>query len=142
MMDNATNNDTLVDGIEDRCKAEGIKFTKKEARLRCMPHTVHLAALKVCYLYHLHVASSSLTKHVQLLEAIGAISSSDSTKAAELSNYQDSVTEPVARQHDGDAALQEDAEEDEEELAMDAEGYDEVVPAVRKVCPVSFLHDM
>jgi hypothetical protein len=47
IMDNATNNDTMVEGIEARCKAIGIKFSAKHARLRCMPHTCHLAALKV-----------------------------------------------------------------------------------------------
>ena len=46
MMDNASNNDTLVKGLEWRAKAEGIEFNPLWARLRCMPHTVHLAALK------------------------------------------------------------------------------------------------
>jgi len=48
IMDNAMNNDTLVDGIEAWCEAAGIKFSAKQAQLRCMPHTCHLAALKVC----------------------------------------------------------------------------------------------
>lgn len=47
MMDNATNNDTLVEAIEHKCKAENIKFDAQKSRLRCMPHTVHLATLKV-----------------------------------------------------------------------------------------------
>lgn len=46
-MDNATNNDKLVEAIERKCKAENIRFDAKRSRLRCMPHTVHLAALKV-----------------------------------------------------------------------------------------------
>ena len=47
-MDNASNNDTLVEAIEDFCYNEGIPgFMMKDARMRCMPHTVHLAALKV-----------------------------------------------------------------------------------------------
>ncbi len=47
MLDNATNNDTLVQGIESRCCKEGIAFDARLSRLRCMPHTVHLAAIKV-----------------------------------------------------------------------------------------------
>ena len=47
MMDNASNMDTLVDGIAKRALAAGIKFNTIWARLRCMPHTVHLSALKV-----------------------------------------------------------------------------------------------
>jgi hypothetical protein len=47
MMDNASNNDTLVENIEKRCEKEGIPFDAIYARLRCMPHTVHLAAIKV-----------------------------------------------------------------------------------------------
>ncbi len=47
MLDNATNNDTLVQGIESRCRKEGIAFDARLSRLRCMPHTVHLAAIKV-----------------------------------------------------------------------------------------------
>ncbi len=47
MMDNATNNDTLVAAIARKCRREGIPFDAKMSRLRCMPHTVHLVALKV-----------------------------------------------------------------------------------------------
>lgn len=46
-MDNASNNDTLVEGIEARCRAVGIPFSAQLARLRCTPHVIHLAALKV-----------------------------------------------------------------------------------------------
>ncbi|KAJ6579278.1 hypothetical protein B0H10DRAFT_2343264, partial [Mycena sp. CBHHK59/15] len=47
-MDNTTNNDTLMVGIEARCDRAGISwFDAKAARIRCMPHTTHLAALKV-----------------------------------------------------------------------------------------------
>ncbi|CAA7257320.1 unnamed protein product [Cyclocybe aegerita] len=55
VMDNAFNNDTLVEGIASRCKQEGIPFSAQDARGRCMPHTIHLAT-------------------VLLLENIGAIS--------------------------------------------------------------------
>ncbi|KAJ7744446.1 hypothetical protein DFH07DRAFT_749390, partial [Mycena maculata] len=47
VMDNATNNDTMMEAIERKCWAEGIDFTAKKSCIRCMLHTVHLAALKV-----------------------------------------------------------------------------------------------
>lgn len=47
MLDNASNNDTLVDAIINRAKQKGIVMKADWVRLRCMPHTVHLAALKV-----------------------------------------------------------------------------------------------
>ncbi|KAJ6562969.1 hypothetical protein B0H10DRAFT_1929717 [Mycena sp. CBHHK59/15] len=48
VMDNATNNDTMTQAIERKCLAESIPFEAQNSRMRCMPHTVHLAALKVC----------------------------------------------------------------------------------------------
>ncbi|CAA7270448.1 unnamed protein product [Cyclocybe aegerita] len=62
IMDNAFNNDTLVEGIASRCKQEGIPFSAQDARGCCMPHTIHLAA-------------------VLLLENIGAISIGEATRA-------------------------------------------------------------
>ncbi|KAF5360260.1 hypothetical protein D9758_009172 [Tetrapyrgos nigripes] len=47
MMDNATNNDTLVENFGQMCTENGILFSEKDARLHCLPHTIHLAALKV-----------------------------------------------------------------------------------------------
>lgn len=47
VMDNATNNDTMTEAIERKCQAAGIPFDAGRSRMRCMPHTVHLAALKV-----------------------------------------------------------------------------------------------
>ncbi|KAJ7246902.1 hypothetical protein B0H12DRAFT_1020983, partial [Mycena haematopus] len=47
VMDNATNNDTMVEAFERRCVAEGIYFSAEDAQMRCMPHTIHLSALKV-----------------------------------------------------------------------------------------------
>ena len=47
-MDNASNNDVLMTGLEARCHAEGMAFSATDSRMRCMPHTIHLAALKVC----------------------------------------------------------------------------------------------
>ncbi|KAE9387842.1 hypothetical protein BT96DRAFT_837147 [Gymnopus androsaceus JB14] len=48
MMDNATNNDTLTTAIEHKCHERNIPFNATHSCLRCMPHTVHLAVLKVC----------------------------------------------------------------------------------------------
>ena len=47
MMDNATNNDTMMEAIESRRHEAGIKFSAQRSRMRCMPHTIHLAAIKV-----------------------------------------------------------------------------------------------
>jgi hypothetical protein len=51
MTDNASNNDTLIDGIVEHAKCEGILLNGDWIRLRCMPHTIHLAALKVSTLF-------------------------------------------------------------------------------------------
>ncbi|KAJ7070262.1 hypothetical protein B0H15DRAFT_793722, partial [Mycena belliarum] len=49
VMDNASNNDTMVEHFQQRCEENMIEFDAVDARIRCMPHTVHLAALKVAY---------------------------------------------------------------------------------------------
>ena len=48
-MDNASNNDTLMEALESWCRGAGIKFSASAsaACMRCMPHTIHLAAIKV-----------------------------------------------------------------------------------------------
>lgn len=51
VMDNASNNDTMVEAIAQKCRENNIEFSAKDSRLRCMPHTVHLAALKVSEIY-------------------------------------------------------------------------------------------
>ncbi|KAJ7725800.1 hypothetical protein B0H16DRAFT_1243979, partial [Mycena metata] len=43
VMDNATNNDTMTKAIEQKCWDAGIEFEARRSRMRCMPHTVHLA---------------------------------------------------------------------------------------------------
>ncbi|KAI0279967.1 hypothetical protein BC826DRAFT_880057, partial [Russula brevipes] len=43
VMDNASNNNTLMTSLEQRCEQRGIRFSAQEARMRCMPHTIHLA---------------------------------------------------------------------------------------------------
>jgi hypothetical protein len=50
-MDNASNNDLLMVGLESRCRAVHIGFSAKNSRMQCMPHTIHLATLKVCHSY-------------------------------------------------------------------------------------------
>jgi hypothetical protein len=48
MMDNASNNDTLVAALEVKFKSVGVTWWDAlEARMRCFPHTTHLAVLKV-----------------------------------------------------------------------------------------------
>ena len=46
MLDNASNNNTMVDAIAGHAALEGIKLNAAWARLRCMPHTIHLTAIK------------------------------------------------------------------------------------------------
>ncbi|KAJ7343957.1 hypothetical protein DFH08DRAFT_701987, partial [Mycena albidolilacea] len=103
-MDNASNNDTLMDHLAIKFAAVDITFDPIAARIRCMPHTAHLAAIK-------------------LLEAIGAISKSSGKKAGgRQTSYQDAVTAPLAREHDDDAEGDDDDEDDEE---FDSEGRNE-----------------
>ena len=45
--DNASNNDTMAEGLEAQSLAQGFEFDAQENQLRCMPHTVHLAAMEV-----------------------------------------------------------------------------------------------
>ena len=48
MLDNATNNDMMVEGIQQCAELLGIRMNAKWVRLWCLPHTVHLAVVKVC----------------------------------------------------------------------------------------------
>ena len=48
MMDNASNNDTMMESIESQCCEAGIKFSAQKSHLHCMPHTIPLVAIKVC----------------------------------------------------------------------------------------------
>ncbi|KAJ6556719.1 hypothetical protein B0H10DRAFT_1847432, partial [Mycena sp. CBHHK59/15] len=45
VMDNATNNDTMVEAFQCRCRERSIEFSCTDARMRCMPHTIHLLTL-------------------------------------------------------------------------------------------------
>ncbi|KAF8230875.1 hypothetical protein L208DRAFT_1130944, partial [Tricholoma matsutake] len=47
MLDNASNNDTFVDGIECCARKAGVSFNASWACLHCMLHTIHLTAIKL-----------------------------------------------------------------------------------------------
>ena len=47
MLNNASNNNMMVNAIAGRTALEGIKLNAAWARLQCMPHTIHLTAIKV-----------------------------------------------------------------------------------------------
>ncbi len=47
VMDNASNNNMLMISLERQCLQWGIEFSVQNARMQCMPHTIHLAAIKV-----------------------------------------------------------------------------------------------
>ncbi|KAF8152314.1 hypothetical protein B0H34DRAFT_663907, partial [Crassisporium funariophilum] len=110
----ASNNDTMVAGIVRTAAKVGIVLNADWMRLRCMPHTIHLAAIK-------------------LLEAIGAISKSDLQKArSRSSSYQEIVTAPIGRNDDDNAAGQEDGSIDKNNTVIDGTGN--ILSAVEKVC--------
>jgi hypothetical protein len=58
MMDNATNNDTFITGIVSRAKQVDIHLNASWIRLRCLPHTVHLAAIKVTLIFLVFIYAS------------------------------------------------------------------------------------
>ncbi|KAG2029125.1 hypothetical protein BDR03DRAFT_814726, partial [Suillus americanus] len=87
MADNASNNDTMCEALQALCAREAITFNARWGRLRCLPHTTHLAALS-------------------LLEGIGAIKANKTTTNHDA--YQNCVTAPLSREHDNDVAAQED----------------------------------
>ena len=115
MLDNASNNDTMVEGIARRAAEEGIKFSASWACMRCMPHTIYLAAIK-------------------LLEAIGALTKSEADKATSRSgNYQDSLSTPLSRAHDKNAARLSDSIQGTD-INLFPDASSNIVPAVDKVC--------
>ncbi|KAF8234451.1 hypothetical protein L208DRAFT_1013920, partial [Tricholoma matsutake] len=98
MIDNVTNNNILTLRIKRCSKEAGYHFSAMDSCMCCMPHTVHLAAIK-------------------LLKGIGAISKADSKKAKSHSgNYQGNAIAPVDHEFDNEAVQQEDeADEDKDE---------------------------
>ncbi|KAF8224477.1 hypothetical protein L208DRAFT_1511456, partial [Tricholoma matsutake] len=96
MADNASNMDTFVDAIILCAEKMKIIINSVWAQLWCMPHTIHLAALK----------------------AIGAKwSSNDKKTHSPWVNYQDSVSASLSKEADNDAATQ--GGEDEVDLASE-----------------------
>jgi hypothetical protein len=133
MLDNASNNDTFVEGIERRAKKAGVPFNASWARLRCMPHTIHLAAIKVWFLTTLHM-SAYVFLNLELLEAIGAISSAEGKKAASRAgNYQDATTASLDRDLDHDATTQDDVEGDPASHAIVPNQSESILSSVAKV---------
>ncbi|KAI9569897.1 hypothetical protein HD554DRAFT_2019773 [Boletus coccyginus] len=45
---NTSNNDTMVEHLATLLWQDFINFSPLHAQMRCMPYTVHLAALEVC----------------------------------------------------------------------------------------------
>ncbi|KAJ7321010.1 hypothetical protein DFH08DRAFT_671327, partial [Mycena albidolilacea] len=96
VVDNATNNDTMVEAFERRCHEKDIPFLCRDARMRCMPHTIHLSALK-------------------LLEAIGMLTKEETKKSKSRDTvYQDAATESLSDECENGAAQMDDGEPEPE----------------------------
>jgi len=68
----------------------------------------------------------------QLLEGIGAISSTESKKAMSQSrNYQDLVTAPLSRMFDDDAVGRDD-EDEQDEVSLELDRSGSILSAVEK----------
>jgi hypothetical protein len=76
-------------GIQHRCRMRNITFDAKKACIRCIPHTIQRAALKVSCL---SICCASLTAS-QILEALGVVSEKEASVAN--TNYQDIVNAAV-----------------------------------------------
>ncbi|KAH9047030.1 hypothetical protein EDB83DRAFT_2178863, partial [Lactarius deliciosus] len=114
MLDNASNNDTMLESVQQRAREEGIRIKASWVRLRCIPHTIHLAAVK-------------------LLEAIGAITKEDTKKAVSRGgNYQDSATSPLDCMHDDDVVGLEDGEGGDE-MSLQPDASERILQAIDKV---------
>ena len=46
-MDNASNNNTKIEHLETLLLDDSVEFVPSDVRMRCMPHTVHLAVTEV-----------------------------------------------------------------------------------------------
>ncbi|KAF5320031.1 hypothetical protein D9758_017720 [Tetrapyrgos nigripes] len=116
VMDNASNNDTMMKSLEDRCRRRKVIFSAKASRLRCMPHTIHLAAIK-------------------LLEGIGAISSKTGRKLeSRSSNYQDNFVVHVnieeSNPNEDEAAVEQVGVEEDSSDELKKDG---IIPSIAKV---------
>ncbi|KAJ6600159.1 hypothetical protein B0H10DRAFT_2231031 [Mycena sp. CBHHK59/15] len=83
VMDHVTNNDTTFEVFGQKCHSQCINFSAIDSHIRCMPHTTHLAAIK-------------------LLEAIGIITKTDRKKVSSHldDSYQETITVPLSRELD------------------------------------------
>ena len=91
VMDNASNNNTMMTSLERRCRQQGIQFSAEDARMRCMPHTIHLAALKASFLLVLEGIGVSLVNR-RIIEVVYLSTENlrldySASSAAQLSNY-------------------------------------------------------
>ncbi|KAG1852576.1 hypothetical protein C8R48DRAFT_611711, partial [Suillus tomentosus] len=112
--DNASNHDTLLQALREKCTNEEIDFSAMHSCICCLPHIVNLAAM-------------------QLLEGIGAIK--PDAKQNQQIAYQDSVTAPLDCEHDDYTALLDEAEDNaNDQPARDNfESLQQVLFAVAKV---------
>lgn len=95
--DNASNNDIMLEKLEERFRREDIEFDASNARIRCMPHSLHLAALKV-RLIGSFLGFVITQFHFKLLEAPGiARGSSEDDITAYADMYPESEAESVSR---------------------------------------------
>jgi len=80
-----------------------------------MPHTIHLAAIKVpiiLFFDNFYIYQLTIT-HLKLLEGVGAVSSTESKKAASyIGNYQDAATALLGCDPNNNATAQLDSKSD------------------------------
>ncbi|KAJ7102799.1 hypothetical protein C8R44DRAFT_746776 [Mycena epipterygia] len=89
-----------------------------------MPHTAHLAAIKVCIEVITAFTQNSFV--LKLLEAIGAISKSAHKKSeGKSASYQDAVTAALAREHDDDGEEDDDDGEEDDDDGEEDDDDDE-----------------
>lgn len=112
MMDNASNNDTMIESIQSQCHEAGIKFSAQKSCMHCMPHTIHLAAIKVCSITNFFGLDTGVNdfKYKQLLEGISIISK-DNSAQAQATNYQDEVNVGVEHEYNMDTAQEMEGED-------------------------------
>ena len=123
----------MMEAIERRCHQAGIEFRAKDAQMQCMPHTIHLAAIKVifsiCIAFYYNCKTTYNT--FQLLEGIGLISKAESEQAASSNfTYQDEINTRVEREYDMEAAPEEEGVDDK---IIPTDPSEKIKMAVQKV---------
>jgi hypothetical protein len=132
--DNASNNDTLIRALARKCHERGIPFVSSWARIRCMPHILHLAATEASHLLWIQIIGGSKLKINQILDSIDAMSRTKTPLAADM-NYQDAVN-ACANRAEGLASEDDDvslASMDFLALALNGSPINDVGAAVYKV---------